>query len=62
MYNLLFAFTSLGGKVDRSINNGTGPYVIRLNGQNYHRIGSFLLIEEKNLYLLNSISMIQIMK
>ena len=45
MYNLLFAFTSLGGKVDRSINNGTCPYVFRLNGQNYHRIGPLLPIE-----------------
>ena len=41
----LFAFTSLGGKVDRSVNNGTGPYVFHLNGQNYHRIGLFLPIE-----------------
>ena len=41
----LFAFTSLGGKVDRSVNNGIGPYVFRLNGQNYHRIGSLLPIE-----------------
>ena len=41
----LFAFTSLGGKVDRSVNNGIGPYVFHLNGQNYHRIGSLLPIE-----------------
>ena len=41
----MFAFTSLGGKVDRSVNNGTGPYVFHLNGQNYHRIGSLLPIE-----------------
>ena len=45
MYNSLFAFTSLGGKVDKSVNNDTGPYVFRLNGQNYHRIGSLLPIE-----------------
>ena len=48
MYNSLFAFTSLGGKVDKSVNNGTGPYVFRLNGQNYHRIGSLLPIEGEN--------------
>ena len=41
----LFAFTSLGVKVDRSINNGTDTYVFHLNGQNYHRIGSLLPIE-----------------
>ena len=42
----MFAFTSLGGKVDRSVNNGTCPYVFHLNGQNY-RIGSLLPIEGK---------------
>ena len=47
MYNSLFAFTSLGGKVDKSVNNGTCPYVFRLNGQNYHRIRSLLPIEEE---------------
>ena len=41
----MFAFTSLGGKVDRSVNNGTCPYVFHLNGQNYHRIRSLLPIE-----------------
>ena len=41
----MFAFTSLGGKVDRSVNNGIGPYVFHPNGQNYHRIGSLLPIE-----------------
>ena len=32
IYNSLFAFTSLGGNVDRSVNNGSGPYVFRVNG------------------------------
>lgn len=32
IYNSMFAFTSSGGKVDHSINNGRGPYVYRLNG------------------------------
>lgn len=44
-YNMMFSFTSMGGKVDSSINNGRGPYVYRLHGQNYHRIGSLLPIE-----------------
>ncbi|XP_074351680.1 uncharacterized protein LOC141690817 [Apium graveolens] len=39
-YNSLFQFTSLGGKIDRKINNGGGPYCFKLNGQNYHLIGN----------------------
>jgi hypothetical protein len=40
--NSLFAFTSLGVVVDRSINNGTAPYVFKINGVVHHRIGSLL--------------------
>ncbi|XP_021717933.1 uncharacterized protein LOC110685716 [Chenopodium quinoa] len=32
----------MDGKVDNSINQGTSPYVFRLNGQNHHKIGSLL--------------------
>lgn len=39
-YNMLFAFTSLGGQVDRSVVKGKGPKQFMLHGQNYHRIGS----------------------
>lgn len=39
-YNSMFQFTSIGGKIDRKINNGHGPYCFKLNGQNYHLIGS----------------------
>ena len=42
IYNSLFAFTSLGGNVDRSVNNGSGPYVFHVNGQTHHRIGSLI--------------------
>lgn len=42
LYNMMFSFTSMGGKVDSSMNKGRGPYVFRLHGQNYHRIGSLL--------------------
>lgn len=42
IYNSIFAFTSTGGKVDHSINNGRGPYVYRLNGQNHHVFGSLI--------------------
>ena len=38
----MFAFTSMGGRVDGSINHSKGPYVFRMCGQNYHRIGSLL--------------------
>ncbi|KAL7131766.1 hypothetical protein ABFS83_12G026400 [Erythranthe nasuta] len=41
-YNMMFSFTSLGGKVQTSINNGSGPYTFLLHGQNYHLLGSLL--------------------
>ena len=44
-YNALFAFTSMGGKVDKSVNQGVGPYVYRLYGQNFHWIGTLLPLE-----------------
>ncbi|KAM3034710.1 hypothetical protein ACUV84_028545 [Puccinellia chinampoensis] len=46
-YNSMFAFTSMGGNLNKKINNGGGPYVFRLNGQNRHQIGT-LLPEEGN--------------
>lgn len=39
-YNSMFQFTSIGGKIDRKLNNGKGPYCFKLNGQNHHLIGS----------------------
>ncbi|XP_019178591.1 PREDICTED: uncharacterized protein LOC109173751 [Ipomoea nil] len=41
-YNNMFCFTSMGGKIDRTINNGTSPPIFRINDQNFHRIGSLL--------------------
>jgi len=41
-YNSMFAFTSLGAKIDTGINRGPGPYVFKINGQVHHRIGSLL--------------------
>jgi len=38
----MFAFTSIGGKIDSSMNNGSGPPQFILNRQNYHCIGSLL--------------------
>ncbi|XP_020103317.1 uncharacterized protein LOC109720538 isoform X3 [Ananas comosus] len=42
LYNSMFAFTSIGAKVDTGINKSPGPYVFRINGQNHHIIGSLL--------------------
>nr|KAJ0216259.1 hypothetical protein LSAT_V11C300134400 [Lactuca sativa] len=41
-YNSMFSFTSMGGKIDSSINRGNAPYIFRFGGQNYHNIGSLL--------------------
>lgn len=38
--NMMFSFTSLGGKIDNSINRGRGPKIFKLHGENYHLIGS----------------------
>uniref|UniRef100_K3YZ96 Helitron helicase-like domain-containing protein n=1 Tax=Setaria italica TaxID=4555 RepID=K3YZ96_SETIT len=43
----MFAFTSLGVKIDMSVNKGPRPYVFKINGQVHHRIGSLLLDEGK---------------
>nr|GEV77633.1 hypothetical protein [Tanacetum cinerariifolium] len=42
VYNIMFCFTSFGAQIDHSINTGRAPYTFRINGQNYHRIGSLL--------------------
>jgi len=44
----MFAFTSLGAKIDMDINKGPGPYVFKINGQVHHRIGSLLPDEGKS--------------
>lgn len=41
-YNMMFSFTSMGGRIDHSVNQGRGPYCFKIHGQNYHRIGSLL--------------------
>lgn len=42
LYNMMFVFTSLGAKIDKSIINGRGLPTIRVHGQSCHRIGSLL--------------------
>ncbi|XP_031112149.1 uncharacterized protein LOC116016128 [Ipomoea triloba] len=44
-YNNMFCFTSLGGRIDRSLNTGNAPPVFRISGQNYHCIGSLVPID-----------------
>ena len=41
-YNSMFAFTSMGASIDRTINTGNAPYVFKINGVVHHRIGSLL--------------------
>ncbi|MCH79953.1 ATP-dependent DNA helicase PIF1, partial [Trifolium medium] len=41
-YNSMFAFTSMGGQINDTMNDGGGPPQFILGGQNYHRIGSLL--------------------
>ncbi|GKB47267.1 hypothetical protein Tco_0898020, partial [Tanacetum coccineum] len=42
VYNSMFCFTSFGARIDHSINTGRAPYTFKINGQNYHRIGSLI--------------------
>ncbi|CAH9141764.1 unnamed protein product [Cuscuta epithymum] len=41
-FNMMFSFTSLGGRIEVSQNDGNGPPMFIMNGENYHRIGSLL--------------------
>ena len=43
-YNCLFAFTSMGATIDRSINDGGGPNIFKISGQVCHRIGLFFAL------------------
>ncbi len=48
-YNSALAMTSVGRKLDHSINaGGGGPYVFKLNGELIHRAGSLLPLDEGN--------------
>ncbi|KAH1193948.1 hypothetical protein GmHk_19G054864 [Glycine max] len=46
-YNMMFAFTFAGIKLDKSINHSRGPPTIRIQGQPCHRIGSLLPMSGK---------------
>lgn len=38
----MFAFSSMGGKIQTQLNVGGAPPVFVMNGENYHQIGSLL--------------------
>ena len=42
VYNSILAFTSIGAKIDHTVTSGSGPPTFRIQGQNYHRIGSLI--------------------
>ncbi|CAL9002651.1 unnamed protein product [Prunus brigantina] len=44
-YNSMFAFTSMGAKVDHSVNGGPSPYIFKISGQVHHLMGSLLPLE-----------------
>ncbi|KAF7826876.1 uncharacterized protein G2W53_018040 [Senna tora] len=43
----MFAFTSMGGKIKNSANDGKGPYVFRLHGQNMLLMGGLLPLPDE---------------
>uniref|UniRef100_K3ZNT6 ATP-dependent DNA helicase n=1 Tax=Setaria italica TaxID=4555 RepID=K3ZNT6_SETIT len=47
-YNSLFAFTSMGANMDKGINDGAGPYMFKINGLVYHRIGPLMPAEDES--------------
>jgi hypothetical protein len=58
-YNSMFCFTSLGAHVDESVNMGNGPYVFKMGGSVYHRIGSLIPADDETpkfaqLYIVDS--------
>jgi hypothetical protein len=46
-FNSMFAFTSMGGNIDTSRNDGNAPPTFVLNGENYHHIASLLPLPGK---------------
>ncbi|PWA98889.1 DNA helicase [Artemisia annua] len=63
-YNQMFAMTSLGATIDESVNTGTGPYVFKISGQIYHRIGRLCPDRDKpprflQLYIYDTVNEVQ---
>ncbi|XP_074297506.1 uncharacterized protein LOC141628239 [Silene latifolia] len=47
LYNSCYSLTSMGAKIDKTVNKRPGPYVFRISGQVLHRIGSLLPVERE---------------
>lgn len=47
-YNMMFFFISLSGRINNMINNGKGPYLFQLCGENYHLIEDILSGPDKD--------------
>lgn len=62
MYNSMLLFTSIGTHIDRSVTHDRGPYIFRINGKIYHRIGSLFLNWICNWSMFNYISVIRNVK
>jgi hypothetical protein len=43
----MFAFTSMGGKINTSMNKDHAPTTFIMNGENYHQIESLLTLPGK---------------
>lgn len=52
LHNSMFSFKSMGGHIDSKINNGYGLYIYRVNGQNYHKIGSLLPLSKNKPFFM----------
>ena len=46
-YNMMFTFSSLGAKIDKSVLKGKGPTIYKIHGQSCHLIGSLLSMLRK---------------
>ena len=44
-YNSMFAFTSMGAKIDTSVNDQPAPYVFKISGHCHHLMGSLLPVD-----------------
>ena len=47
-YNIALTFTSLGANFDRSLLDGSGPYVLKLYGELYHNHGALIPNENRD--------------
>lgn len=41
-YNMMYSFTSMGGRIIAPTTKGRGPYNYKIGGQNHHLIGTLL--------------------